>query len=42
LHFGLGHTDWVDRIVIHWPSGIQQVLANPAVDKILAITEPKQ
>ena len=41
LHFGLGHTDWVDRIVIHWPSGAQQILSNPAVDKILAITEPK-
>jgi len=41
LHFGLGHTDWVDRIVIHWPSGTQQVLTNPTVDKIHAITEPK-
>ena len=41
LHFGLGHTDWVDRIVIHWPSGTQQVLTNPAVDKIHSISEPK-
>jgi hypothetical protein len=41
LHFGLGHTDWVDRIVIHWPSGTQQVLTNPTVDKIHAVTEPK-
>jgi len=41
LHFGLGHTDWVDRIVIHWPSGTQQVVTNPAVDRIVAITEPK-
>jgi len=41
LHFGLGHTEWVDRIVIHWPSGTQQVLTNPTVDKIHAITEPK-
>jgi hypothetical protein len=40
LHFGLGHTDWVDRIVIHWPSGAQQVITNPAVDKIHAIAEP--
>ena len=41
LHFGLGHTEWVDRIVIHWPSGAQQVLTNPTVDKVHAITEPK-
>lgn len=40
LHFGLGHTPFVDRIVIHWPSGIQQVIANPAIDRILTITEP--
>jgi hypothetical protein len=41
LHFGLGHTDWVGRVVIHWPSGTQQVLTNPAVDHIHTIVEPK-
>lgn len=41
LHFGLGHTESVDRVVIHWPSGIQQVVTNPAIDRILTITEPK-
>ena len=41
LHFGLGHTEWVDRVVIHWPSGTQQVLTNPAVDQIHQVTEPK-
>ena len=29
LHFGLGRTEWADRVVIHWPSGTQQVLTNP-------------
>jgi hypothetical protein len=41
LHFGLGRTDWVDRVVIHWPSGTQQVLTNPPVDRFHTITEPK-
>jgi hypothetical protein len=41
LHFGLGHSEAVDRVVIHWPSGVQQVLTNPAVDRILTVTEPK-
>jgi hypothetical protein len=42
LHFGLGKTEWVDRVVIHWPSGTQQVLTNPAVDQFHTITEPKR
>ena len=35
-----GHTEWVDRVVIHWPSGTQQVLTNPAVDQLHTVTEP--
>ena len=42
LHFGLGSHEWVDRVVIHWPSGSQQVLARPAVDRLLTITEPER
>ena len=41
LHFGLGRTEWVDRVVIHWPSGTQQVLTNPTIDQFHTITEPK-
>jgi hypothetical protein len=41
LHFGLGRAEWVDRVVIHWPSGTQQVLINPAIDQFHAVTEPK-
>jgi hypothetical protein len=40
IHFGLGHREWVDRVVIHWPSGTQQVLRQPAVDQFHTITEP--
>jgi hypothetical protein len=41
LHFGLGRSDWVSRVVIHWPSGTQQVLTNPEVDQLHTITEPR-
>ncbi|GAC1516097.1 MAG: hypothetical protein NVS1B4_09380 [Gemmatimonadaceae bacterium] len=40
LHFGVGRREWVDRVVIHWPSGTRQVLAHPAVDQFHNIVEP--
>jgi hypothetical protein len=40
LHFGLGAHEWVDRVVIYWPSGKQQVLLRPAIDRLDTITEP--
>jgi hypothetical protein len=40
VHFGLGQNEWVDRVVIRWPSGRQQVVTNPAVDQFHTITEP--
>ncbi|HVS60979.1 MAG TPA: CRTAC1 family protein [Gemmatimonadaceae bacterium] len=42
LHFGLGSREWVDRVVIHWPSGTQQVLQRPAIDRFVTITEPER
>jgi enediyne biosynthesis protein E4 len=42
IHFGLGAREWVDRVVIHWPSGAQQVLPHPAVDQLHAIVEPRR
>ena len=40
LHFGLGNREWVDRVVIQWPSGTQQILQRPAIDRIVTVTEP--
>ncbi|HET8656465.1 MAG TPA: CRTAC1 family protein [Longimicrobiaceae bacterium] len=42
LHFGLGRHEWVDRVVIHWPSGEQQVLRTPTVDEFHTIVEPRR
>jgi len=41
LHFGLGPADAVGRVVIHWPSGTQQVLTNPVVDRLHTVVEPR-
>ena len=40
LHFGLGSREWVDRVVIYWPSGTKQVLLRPAIDRFVTVTEP--
>jgi enediyne biosynthesis protein E4 len=39
LHFGLGDNDIIDRVEIHWPSGIRQVMENVEVNQILTIEE---
>jgi hypothetical protein len=40
LHFGLGRDPKVEKVLIRWPSGIQQTLANPAVGKLYQVKEP--
>lgn len=42
LHFGLGSHEWVDRVVIYWPSGTQQVISRPPIDRFDTITEPER
>jgi enediyne biosynthesis protein E4 len=41
VHFGLGSREWVDRVIIHWPSGTQQILQRPAIDGFVTVTEPR-
>jgi ASPIC/UnbV protein/VCBS repeat protein/IPT/TIG domain-containing protein len=40
LHFGLGTNDKIDKIVVTWPTGEEQVVENVEVDKFITITEP--
>ena len=40
LHFGLGDSTNVDRIVVYWPSGLVHEILNVAVDQIFKIVEP--
>jgi hypothetical protein len=42
LHFGLGSHEWVDRLVISWPSGTRQVITRPVIDRILTVSEPER
>jgi hypothetical protein len=41
VHFGLGQNDKIDKIEIHWPSGLKQELVPPSVDRIFAVLEGK-
>ncbi len=40
LQFGLGKETLVDRVTIHWPSGVVQQLSNVNVNQRLVIEEP--
>jgi hypothetical protein len=40
LHFGVGDCDRLDRAEIRWPSGTQQTIESPSVDRLHEITEP--
>ena len=41
VHFGLGDTDKVDKVEIHWLGGNVEKLSLPFVDRIYTITEGK-
>jgi hypothetical protein len=40
LHFGLGKTSRIDKVVIRWPSGQVQTIDDPALDELHNIREP--
>jgi hypothetical protein len=39
LHYGLGSATTVDRVEIRWPSGRQQTIEKPAIDRLHRIRE---
>ena len=42
LHFGLGSTSAIDRVVICWPSGRMQTIEHPAIDIRHHVKEPTE
>jgi len=40
LYFGLGEATAIDRIEVKWPSGRQQTVTAPEINKVIEITEP--
>jgi hypothetical protein len=40
LHFGLGNAARVDKVVVRWPSGKVQELAQPALNRVHKLEEP--
>jgi hypothetical protein len=41
LHFGLGGRTSVERVVVRWPDGIEQVLSSPALGAELVVRHPR-
>jgi hypothetical protein len=41
VHLGLGQATTIDRLEVHWPSGLTDTLQNLPVDQILTIQEGK-
>ncbi len=41
VHFGLGAAQALERLVVRWPSGHEQILSDVALDRLLVIEEPE-
>jgi enediyne biosynthesis protein E4 len=39
VHFGLGQSGKVDKVEIHWPSGLKQELSITSIDRIFTVVE---
>jgi enediyne biosynthesis protein E4 len=42
LHFGLGKSIRVDRVLIYWPSGEVTTISNPKIDQLHIVKESKE
>jgi hypothetical protein len=38
VHLGLGEAEWIDRLTITWPDGVQHVLENVPTRRVLTLT----
>ena len=41
IHYGLGASTGVDRLVVRWPSGQVQTIDSPGIDRLLKVMEPQ-
>jgi hypothetical protein len=41
VHFGLGKHEKVDRLEVHWPSGIVTTYEDLPVNQFITLTEPE-
>jgi enediyne biosynthesis protein E4 len=41
LHFGLGTATRIDKVEVHWPSGVKEQIALPEVDRMYTVVEGK-
>jgi hypothetical protein len=39
LHFGLGAATQVERVEVHWPDGLRELIAAPPIDTITTVSE---
>ena len=39
LQFGLGDTKAVDRVIVRWPSGVEEIWTGLAIDRLHTLTE---
>ncbi|MDO8368909.1 MAG: FG-GAP-like repeat-containing protein [Saprospiraceae bacterium] len=39
IHFGMSQVTQIDSVVVHWPSGVRDVLAQPLVDQYITVNE---
>jgi hypothetical protein len=41
-YFGLGSLDAADSVIVHWPSGVRQVVVEPRANQLLEISEAEE
>lgn len=39
IHFGMGQLTQIDSVVVHWPSGVRDVIYQPTVDQYTTLNE---